>query len=107
MQDQGGLLLTVATDPDAGPTRWDLLDAAALRGAIAHHALFVEGARTSTAYEPPSPASVRRPRPAHQRRERIRARLLREGAQLWTEDPADADPIATANNTTHPTEAST
>ena len=29
-------------------------------------------------------------------------RLLREGARPWTEDPADADLIATANNTTHP-----
>ena len=37
VQDQGGLLLTVATDPDAGPTRWDLLDAAAHEAVVEEH----------------------------------------------------------------------
>lgn len=104
VQDQDGLLLTVATDPDAGPTRWDLLDAAALRGAIAHHALFVEGAHRSTAYGAsltcPSVWAV--PGPLTSAASAFPLRLLREGARLWTEDPADADLIATANNTTHP-----
>lgn len=104
VQDQGGLLLTVATDPDAGPTRWDLLDAAALRGAIAHHALFVEGAHRSTAYGAsltcPSVWAV--PGPLTSAASAFPLRLLREGARLWTEDPAEADFISTANNTTHP-----
>jgi predicted Rossmann fold nucleotide-binding protein DprA/Smf involved in DNA uptake len=104
IQDQGGLIISVAPDTEAAPTRWNLLDAAALRGAIAHHAIFVEGTERSSIYRAALTCQARWavPGPLTSATSALPHKLLREGARLWTDDPADADLITAATNTSHP-----
>lgn len=104
VETAGGLILAMSTDPAAAPTRWDLLDAAALRGAVAHHAIFVEGAHRCSASGASLTCQSRWavPGPITSATSALPNDLLRDGARLWTNDPADADVVATATNTTHP-----
>lgn len=104
VEAHGGLILSMHTDPQGAPTRWDFLDAAALRGALAHHVIVVEGGFHSGTRRTTRTCSSRWavPGPITSAASHLPHQLLREGAQAWIEDPADADTIAAATNETHP-----
>lgn len=104
VEANGGLILSLRPDLEDTPTRWDFLDAAALRGALAHHALIVEGGIRSgirgTALTNGAVWAV--PGPITSAASHLPHQLLRGGATAWLGDNDDAATIATASDTTHP-----
>lgn len=104
VEAHGGLILSMHTDPKGAPTRWDFLDAAALRGALAHHVIVIEGGIHSGARRTALTCRSRwaLPGPITSANSYLPHQLLREGAHTWTEDSADADKIAASTNETHP-----
>ena len=94
VEEQGGLILSMKTDPQGAPTRWDFLDAAALRGALAHHVIVTEGGIRSGARGTTLTCRSRwaAPGPITSAASHLPHQLLRDGAQAWIEDPADVAP---------------
>ena len=92
------------TDPQGTPTRWDFLDAAALRGALAHHVIVTEGSFRSGSRRTTLTCRSRWavPGPITSAASRLPHQLLRDGAQAWIEDPADVAEIAASTNDSHP-----
>lgn len=104
VEAHGGLILSMHTDPQGTPARFDFLDAAALRGALAHHAIVVEGGVRSIARLTAKTCYSRWavPGPITSAASHLPHQLLREGASVWTEEAADADKIAASTNESHP-----
>lgn len=88
--ENGGLLLSVSED-DAPPTRHAFIQAAMMRGRLAHHALLVEAGIRSMAVSAVSACESRWacPGPLTSATSRAPHQMITEGARLWTEDPND------------------